>query len=173
MPASVRRAKAIYSDILQHHHIGVTSSPLSSTPSSPSPSSSDTELNLPSDASLSNQLFTLKIEPNASPPQPTTPVQKQQQQHQQRFHTTSHRKKRTLEDAVVAIAESCKRQQTDENSNAMVQLISSMQQSQQQFQLQLMQMQQQQQQQQQFVIQLLSKIGNIEAKGRSTTHTES
>ena len=75
--------------------------------------------------------------------------------------TAAHRKKRTLEEAVFAIAESCKRQNTGDEANngAMLQLLTSMYQQQQQFQLQLMQMQQQsQQQQQEFFIQALKDL---------------
>ena len=80
-------------------------------------------------------------------------------------YTSAHKRRRRLEDAVFAIAESCK----NDNNASIVSLIQIMQQQQQQFQALLLETTQQQQQfqaqrqqqQQQFLIDLMSKFSNV------------
>ena len=111
--------------------------------------------------SMKQELFTLdgnQSKPNTSSTTSTSTIHSQSQSQSSSSsqphphnsaYTYTQRKKRTLEDAVLSIAESCKRQNTyDDMTSPMMGMLVQLMQS----------LQQQQQAQQQFFVDVLSKL---------------
>ena len=143
MPPYVARAKRLYNEIESMYGFIDTESDIHK------PHSVDESKEPPSTA-IASQMFNLRIDesvPPATSPSPSPSSSSSASSphatadRKSPLYTAAHKRKRKMEDAVLAIAEGMKRQHstTDPNNTIILEL----QKSQQQFQLQLLQQQQQ------------------------------